>query len=178
MGESFYIQDFNLFSSKFHKPQLFKVLQDSCDGNPVQPETDTQFFMGEGQQKMKEGSRIDLQAIAEIICDGMLCYPEVAEIYTEFLIEKRRIPELEALYQKICEETTAETLTLVDQLELSEELCLNEEKLHLLTDTMNTAILGIVILNQYDNYQAARQQLFHSLLSVLSKGGDQSDKSV
>ncbi|MDO4633005.1 MAG: TetR/AcrR family transcriptional regulator [Eubacteriales bacterium] len=130
------------------------------------------FYRQRALEKTAYGEQIDIPMIAEILCDGMLFYPEIAEIYTEFLIEKRRNPELELLYQKICRETTEQTLKMIEQMGLQKELSLNEKKMERLTDLMNTAILGIVILKQRDHYEKVKQQLLTALLSVLSEGDE------
>ncbi len=147
-------------------PSTTSILSDIIlDGGRLR----NQLYRQLAQQRIEKGEEITLASVAEIICEGMIAYPEIAEIYTEFLIEKRRIPELEVVYQEICLETTKQTLDMIAEMGLQDKLNLDSQKTQRLLDVMNTTILGIVILNQRDSYETIKPYLLSILNTSLRK---------
>lgn len=110
---------------------------------------------------------IDISTIGDVIYEGMLLSAEVSTLYVELLVEKRHIPELELLYREICRETMKETLALMGQLHLTEPIAFDEDKLWRLTELMNTAILGIVILNHREDFESYKKAFLLALIAIL-----------
>ncbi len=126
------------------------------------------------QQRAAEldaGSRtLGIHDIVDTICDGMLLLPEVSSLYAEFLIEKRHNAELEVLYQNICEETMRSTVELLEGLKLPEKLKWDTAMLWKITDLMNAAILGIVVLGHREDFSAYKGALESAIFAVMNEG--------
>ncbi len=111
---------------------------------------------------------LDVSNIVDAICDGMLLLPDVSALYAEFLIEKRHNPELETLYRNICEETMRATGELLEQLKFPEGFVLDADVLWKITDVMNTAILGIVVLGLRENFNAYKGALESAIFAMIN----------
>ncbi len=115
-----------------------------------------------------ENRPLSVTDIVDTICDGMLLLPEVSALYVEFLIEKRHNPELEALYQNICEETMRATGELLEHLKLPEKFKLDITLLWRITDVMNTAILGIVVLGRREDFDIYKVALESAMFAIIN----------
>lgn len=102
---------------------------------------------------LSAGKPLDSDALIRTICDTMLIGEEYSRLYAIFLYEGMYYPELRALYEEIVRQTTEETLALAKEYQIRPLLSLSAGDFALLTDMMNTAILGIVILDARENYQ-------------------------
>lgn len=125
------------------------------------------FYQRRAQELAAEEAPIGISAMGDVICEGMLLCPEVSALYVELLIEKRHIPELEMLYQEICQETMQETFALMEQMNVVEKITFDEDKLWRLTELMNTATLGIVILNHREDFEQYKKAFFLALITIL-----------
>ena len=129
------------------------------------------FYERRAQELAASSGRLGTRALAQVVCEGMLLSPEVAALYAEFLMEKRRSPDLERLYQDICRTTVRETLALVERFGSAGLPRLDENRLLLLADLMNAVILGIVVLGRRREF-AVHQETFVALLaSFLNEEG-------
>lgn len=129
------------------------------------------FYERRAQELAASSGRLGARALAQVVCEGMLLSPEVAALYAEFLMEKRRSPDLERLYQGICRTTVRETLALVERFGSAGLPRLDEKRLLLLADLMNAVILGIVVLGRRREF-AVHQETFIALLaSFLNEEG-------
>lgn len=125
------------------------------------------FYQERAQELTAKKASLELTDIVDVLCDAMLSSPEIAALYTEFLIEKRRIPELDALYQDICRQTIVETTALIERLGLTQQVALDAAGMQKLTELMNTAILGIVVLDHHEDFSQYKKALFSAIISVL-----------
>lgn len=125
-----------------------------------------EFYIQRAKKVMKEG-QLEPRMIVDMICDSLLLYPEVSAIYVEFLWEKRRNEKLEALYREIYDTSVAETLQVVESCGVSKILDLNA--MEMITELMNTAILGIHILGIKESFLKNKNILSAILTEVLDK---------
>lgn len=119
-------------------------------------------------EALREKGRIDVNTIIDIIYEGMFLYPEIATLYVEFLIEKRRNNKLELLYQEICQETKTQTWTLIQQVAPTALSFFNEHSFEALTYLMNTFILGMIVLPEQDRPMEFKKLYSNALLEILN----------
>ena len=105
------------------------------------------------------------EALVEMIVDSLLLYPEFSEVYVEFLWEKRRNPDLQALYERICRTTLEETKALI--FSCGAELLLPEGTLERLTELMNAGVLSLQVLGLRDTFLDSREKIIRAVLSLL-----------
>ena len=112
-----------------------------------------------------------LEFLVDMVADSLLLYPEFSMVYTEFLWEKRRDPELQALYEQICETTVRETEALISRFGADGVLAREQISLKLLTELMNSAVLSLHTLG-LDRYFAAHKKDISSAILLLLKAGE------
>ena len=125
------------------------------------------FYIQRATEVMEKGEKLEIRKIVDMICDSLLLYPEVSGLYVEFLWEKRRNEKLESLYQQICAISVEETLQLAKTCQAEEILDL--KTMELITELMNTAILGIHILGIEESFLKNKEVLAEILTEVLLK---------
>lgn len=130
------------------------------------------FYERRAQELAASSGCLDARVLAQVVCEGMLLSPEVAALYAEFLMEKRRSFDLEQLYQDICRATVRETLALVERFGSVGLPRLDEERLLLLADIMNAAILGIVVLGRRREFAVYQEAFIALLASFLGEEGE------
>ena len=106
---------------------------------------------------------LDLDTVIGIVVDSLLLFPEYSRVYVEFLWEKQRNPDLEALYQQICATTVEETAALVSSCGSP----IDPEALQKLTDIMNGAILSIHVLGRQAYFTENRDLLCRAIGALL-----------
>lgn len=125
------------------------------------------FYIQRATEVMEKGERLKIEEIADMICDSLLLYPEVSALYVEFLWEKRRNEKLETLYQEICTTSIVETMKLIESCRAGDVLDL--KTMEIITELMNTAILGIHILGMEESFLKNKEVLKAILTEVLMK---------
>ena len=123
------------------------------------------YYQQMAEEKVTQGSALDLPFLVKIIGDSLLLYPEFSKVYVEFLWEKRRNPELEELYQQICRQSMEETAKLISACGADELLPM--DRLPLLTEVMNAAILSLHTLNLWEPFTENREKLTQLMLDML-----------
>ena len=119
------------------------------------------------QQEIDAGRPLTLPFLVEMIGDSMLLYPEISAVYVEFLWEKQRSPELEALYQEICRTTVEETLTLIRRYGAESLLLTGQDSLVRLTEIMNATILSLRVLGMDEDFQRRKTQICAAITQIL-----------
>lgn len=125
------------------------------------------FYIQRATEVMEKGEKLKVEEIADMICDSLLLYPEVSALYVEFLWEKRRNEKLETLYQEICTTSIVETMKLIESCRAGDVLDL--KTMEIITELMNTAILGIHILGMEESFLKNKEVLKAILTEVLMK---------
>lgn len=125
------------------------------------------YYVERVKMETAEGQQLSLPVIVEMIGDSLLLYPEFSRVYVEFLWEKRRNPELEKCYQKICMMTMEETNALIktygaDQILLSGQVSMSQ-----LTELMNATILSLHVLDLYEHFSKHKKQICNAIISLL-----------
>ena len=105
------------------------------------------------------------EILVEMIVDSLLLYPEFSQVYVEFLWEKRRNPDLQALYERICRTTMEETTALIR--DCGAETLLPEGTLERLTELMNAGILSLQVLGLRETFLDSREKIVRAVLSLL-----------
>ena len=145
-------------------PSTADILSDlMIDGMRLRNE----FYIQRAKESMEKGEKLEIKKIVDMICDSLLLYPEVSGLYVEFLWEKKRNEKLESLYQEICRTSVKETLELAKTCGAEEVLDLRT--MELITELMNTAILGIHILGMEESFLKNKEVLEAILTEVLMK---------
>ena len=119
-------------------------------------------------EQTRTGIPLSLDFLVEMIGDSLLLYPEFSAVYVEFLWEKQRNPELEALYQQLCQTTVQETGDLIRR--CGAEALLNPGLLETLTELMNAAILSLRVLNLQDAFARDKTRLCSAISALLKPG--------
>ena len=125
------------------------------------------YYAQQVQQEMEAGRELTLPFLLNIIGDSLLLYPEFSSVYVEFLWEKRRNPELEALYQDICTKTVEETRILIHRCGADSLLLENPKLLERLTELMNAAVLSLHVLD----LKEGKELLFAAMDNMLTLEG-------
>ena len=107
---------------------------------------------------------IDPKFVAESIVDKMLDDNPYMPVYVQFLLAKRRNEKLEKLFLKLKEQTLEELNTF---LFIEGGVQMNEDMLDLLTDFINTVILGSELLDARENFKKHRQLLLAAAQNIL-----------
>ena len=126
------------------------------------------FYMERTKEAMSKGKSIDLHFLIDIICDSLLIDPDVSMLYVEFLWEKRRNESLQTLYNTICQQTMAETMQLIMTYGADEMVQGDALSMHFLMDLMNTAILGLNVLDLRDSFEKNKKRISESLYCGLT----------
>ena len=127
------------------------------------------YYESRVEASLARGQALTLPFLLDMIGDSLLLYPEYSRIYVEFLWEKQRNPQLQALFAEINQVTEAETLTLIRRYGAQDLLSLHPDRLHRLTELMNSAILSIHVLGLQDSLLQDRQRLRAAILTLLNE---------
>lgn len=103
------------------------------------------FYRERAEALHKAGKPLTMEFLVEIIVESLLKYEKFSLLYGEFLIEKRRNPELAGLYDQIYGESLRETLALIKDCG-AEALLLKPGLLKKLTDVMDSVTLSVSVL--------------------------------
>ena len=133
------------------------------------------YYAARVQEEKAAGRPLTLSFLIEMIADSLLLYPEFSAVYVEFLWEKRRNPELEALYQTICARSIEETAALIRQYGADDLLLSGEVSLETLTELMNAATLSLHILRLEDFFSANRESLCKAIELILTSCKGEND---
>ena len=79
-----------------------------------------------------------------------------------------RNPELQKLYQDICDTSIKETTELIKSYGAEDILLKNPHSLIQLTELMNSAILSLHVLDLQDFYSANKDRICESLSKIIS----------
>ena len=104
-----------------------------------------EFYRERAESLRKSGKPLTMEFLVEIIVESLLKYEKFSLLYGEFLIEKRRNPELAGLYDQIYGESLRETLALIKDCG-AEALLLKPGLLKKLTDVMDSVTLSVSVL--------------------------------
>ena len=107
---------------------------------------------------------IDPKFVAESIVEKMLDDNPYIPVYVQFLLAKRRNEKLEKLFLKLKEQTLEELNAFLFS---KEGVQMNEDMLDLLTDFINTMILGSELLDARENFKKHRQLLLAATQNIL-----------
>ena len=134
------------------------------------------FYAEAFRSRLAAGLPPDVKFAADTIVESLLQFPEYSAVYVEFLWEKKRRPELERVYEQICETTVQETAALLRHLDPRLWTLAKPETMKLLADAMNAAVLSIHVLGLEETVAAKKQLFSQLLLQLLSyEKGDESD---
>ena len=115
---------------------------------------------------LTRGLPLTLEALVDMIADSLVLYPEFTSVYVEFLWEKQRNQELEAIYQQICAVSVEETQALMLRYGAN-ELLPGENTLQRLTDLMNAAVLSLHVLGLQAEFEKRKQLLCDTIIQIL-----------
>ena len=121
------------------------------------------------KKRIGAGEPLTMQFLVEMIADSLLLYPDISTVYVEFLWEKQRSPQLEELYQTICDTTVTETTALIRQYGAEELLLAGPDTLKRLTELMNAAVLSLHVLGLQQDFAANRQRICCLLADYLKE---------
>lgn len=107
---------------------------------------------------------IDPKFVAESIVDKMLDDNPYMPVYVQFLLAKRHNAKLEKLFLKLKEQTLEESNVFLFS---KGGVQMNEDMLDLLTDFINTMILGSELLDARENFKKHRQLLLAATQNIL-----------
>ena len=114
------------------------------------------------------GHPLTLELLVDMIADSLLLYPDFSAVYVEFLWEKQRNQELEALYQQICATTVEETQALMLRYG-ADALLPGENTLRRLTDLMNAAVLSLHVLGLEAEFESKKSLLCAAIVKLLQE---------
>lgn len=127
------------------------------------------FYEAEVQKAVAQGKELTLNLLVHMIADSLLLYPGFSSVYVEFLWEKQRNPELEALYTEITKTTVKETTDLIRKCGAEEILLSGEVSLERLTDLMNATILSLHTLKLQDYFAENKERACETITNILLK---------
>ena len=120
------------------------------------------------RQLIADGQSLTLGLLVDMVADSLLLYPNFSAVYVEFLWEKQRNPDLEALYQQICDTTVEETKDLM--LRYGADALLPESgQLQRLTDLMNAAVLSLQVLGLQEGFEKRKDLLCSTIVTMLQQ---------
>ena len=125
------------------------------------------YYARQAEKHLGTGEKLTLAMLVEMVTDSLLLFPEYAGIYVEFLWEKQRNAELEQLYQQICTTSLRETVDLIRKVGAEDLLMLDPNRLVLMTELMNSAILSICTLHLREGYERERKKITEGILCIL-----------
>ena len=125
------------------------------------------YYARQAEKHLGTGEKLSLAMLVEMVTDSLLLFPEYAGIYVEFLWEKQRNAELEQLYQQICTTSLRETVDLIRKVGAEDLLMLDPNRLVLMTELMNSAILSICTLHLREGYERERKKITEGILCIL-----------
>ena len=114
------------------------------------------------QSQMESNKTFQLDFIIETIVNSLFLYPDISKVYVEFLWEKQRNPELEALYQEICKQSIIDTTFLLK----SYNIPIQQEELKRIADIMNATILSLHTLHLFDELKENKEILCQMLRRI------------
>lgn len=126
------------------------------------------YYATRVEETAAAGRALTLPVLVEMIGDSLLLYPDYSAIYVEFLLEKRRNPELEAVYQQVCAAGMEETAALIHRCGAESLLSADPEMLARLTDLMNAAVLSLHVLHLEQTFTAHRAELNGAIVRLLT----------
>ena len=126
------------------------------------------YYAARVEENAAAGRALTLPVLVEMIGDSLLLYPDYSAIYVEFLLEKRRNPELEAVYQQVCAAGMEETAALIHRCGAESLLSADPEMLARLTDLMNAAVLSLHVLHLEQTFTAHRAELNGAIVRLLT----------
>ena len=121
------------------------------------------------RRETEQGRALTLPFLVELIGDSLLLYPDYSAIYVEFLLEKRRNPALEALYQQVCAASLEETAALIHRYGADSLLSARPDTLPRLTELMNTAVLSLQVLGLGEAFAARKAALCRAIVGLLTE---------
>lgn len=104
--------------------------------------------------------------IAERIVEKIVDENPLMEIYVEFLLVKEEDPELDRLFTALKEQTRVELLAMED---FFTEDMLKGERFDLLTDVINSMIIGANTLGARENFVRHKTHLVQMIEQILEK---------
>ena len=128
-----------------------------------------EFYVWRAAEAAAAGQPMTLGLLTDMICDSLLLSPELSGLYVEFLWEKRRSPELAALYDRICTSGAAEALRLMEEFGADRVVGGGSPSLRLLTDLMNTAILGLTVLDLREPFERNKKRISALMAEILTE---------
>ena len=147
-------------------PSLTAILSDIIiDGMRKRNE----WYVERITEEVKKGEKITMQFMAELICESLLIFPEMSAVYVEFLCEKRRNKDLQNIYPKIVETAIEETSVLINEFGADEFFAEGRFPFELITDIMDTAILGISILDLHEPFEKNKKILSEVIVDIIKR---------
>ena len=125
------------------------------------------YYAGRVAEESGAGRPITLEFIVGMVTDSLMMAPEVSNLWSEFLWEKRRKPELEALYLEIEKKSIEETVALIESTGASDALEDGALTLGRLTEIMNAFTLGLSILGWKEDSPEFRSKLKEAIMAIL-----------
>ena len=104
------------------------------------------FYRERAEKLLQAGRPLTMEFLVEIIVESLLKYEKFSLLYGEFLVEKRRNPELSRLYDRIYEKSLQDTLSLIRDCGAEELLLKKPDLLKKLTHVMDSVTLSVSVL--------------------------------
>ncbi len=124
------------------------------------------FFIEKIELIIKAEKKFSVNILASVICDSLFLAPEIAAVYVEFLIAKRRSVKLQQLYEEICKVTTEETLMFMAKYNIDVMFTQQNISFNVLTEMMNSLILSLHVL-ELQNFFASNKKVVCEMIEKL-----------
>lgn len=125
-------------------PSTTEILKDIISEGLIKR---NQYYENHMLNEIAEGREITVPYMVKLIGNSLRIDPEVSAVYVEFLLAKRRSPQLEELYRELYEASVKSTTEIIDKFCPGALLKINQESRQKLTEFFNAAVIGIHVLN-------------------------------
>ena len=104
------------------------------------------FYRERTEKLLQSGEPLTMEFLVGIIVESLLKYEKFSLLYAEFLMEKRRNPELSRLYEQIYDQSLRDTLSLIRDCGAEGLLLKKPDLLKKLTHVMDSVTLSVSVL--------------------------------
>lgn len=125
------------------------------------------YYAEAARKEIGAGRALTLDFLIGMIADSLFMAPEVSALYSEFLWEKRRIPELEALWKEIERTSSEETVSLMEAYGADGILGADGEMLGRITELMNAFTIAITVMGPNAEETELRRNLEETMKRIL-----------
>lgn len=135
-----------------------------------------QYYEKHLLNEVEAGREISFSYMVKLIGNSLRLDPEASAVYVEFLIAKRRNPQLEELYNELYEGSVKSTAEIIYKYCPGERFRINKEALKRLTEFLNSAVIGIHILDIRNDDDESRLKICEKIAELILETNTETPK--